>query len=51
VKAKIAVKYPGQQTPPLTIFARNSHYAIGDLAETDYDVIGLDWSVDPAVAA
>lgn len=32
---------------PCIIFARGAHYAPAMLAETDYDVIGLDWCVDP----
>lgn len=50
VKATIAARFPTQAVPPVVIFARGSHYAIGDLVDTNYDVIGLDWSVDPAAA-
>jgi uroporphyrinogen decarboxylase len=35
---------------PLIVFARGSHYAHELLADTDYDVIGLDWTVSPATA-
>ncbi len=35
---------------PLTIFARGAHYALEDLADSDYDVISVDWTVDPAEA-
>lgn len=35
--------------PPLIIFARGAHFAIESLDRTtDYDVIGLDWTMDPA---
>lgn len=33
-----------------TIFAKGAHYALKDLAESGYDVMGIDWTVDPAVA-
>lgn len=32
---------------PLVVFAKGAHYALDDLAETDYDVISLDWTMDP----
>ena len=32
---------------PMTVFAKDAHYAIEDLANTDYNVIGLDWTIDP----
>ncbi|KAI8324840.1 uroporphyrinogen decarboxylase [Martensiomyces pterosporus] len=36
---------------PITVFAKGAHYAIESLAtETVYDVISLDWTVDPAEA-
>ena len=35
---------------PITIFAKGAHYALEDLAESDYDVIGLDWTMDPVEA-
>ena len=35
---------------PLIVFARGSHYALPELRDAGYDVIGLDWTIDPAVA-
>ncbi|MDX1531318.1 MAG: uroporphyrinogen decarboxylase [Rhodothermales bacterium] len=35
---------------PLVVFARGAHYALDTLALTDYDVIGLDWTVRPGEA-
>ena len=35
---------------PKTIFAKGAHYALEDLADSAYDVIGLDWTMDPRVA-
>lgn len=37
--------------PPFVVFAKGAHYAISDLAELDINVIGLDWTIDPAEAA
>lgn len=34
---------------PLIIFARGAHYAPAMLDDTDFDVISLDWSMDPRV--
>ena len=33
-----------------TVFPKGGHYALRDLAATDYDVIGIDWTVNPAEA-
>jgi len=35
---------------PLIIFAKGANYALEDLKDSKYDVIGLDWTVDPAKA-
>jgi uroporphyrinogen decarboxylase len=35
---------------PLVVFAKGAHYALEDLVDTDYDVIGLDWTMDPKAA-
>lgn len=35
---------------PLIVFARGAHYALDDLANTPYDVLGLDWTIDPRAA-
>ncbi|KAJ3269786.1 hypothetical protein HDV01_001043 [Terramyces sp. JEL0728] len=32
---------------PSSIFARGSHYAIENLAKTKFDVIQIDWTMDP----
>jgi uroporphyrinogen decarboxylase len=41
--------------PPLIIFARGAHYALEELAAPApaslYDVVGLDWTMDPADVA
>jgi len=35
---------------PMTVFAKGGHYALKSLANSGYDVVGLDWTIDPGVA-
>ncbi len=35
---------------PAVVFAKGAHYALDALADTAYDVISLDWTMDPASA-
>jgi len=35
---------------PMVIFAKGGHYALHQLSKLTYDVIGVDWTVDPKVA-
>lgn len=35
---------------PLIVFAKGAHYALESLANTQYDVISLDWTMDPRQA-
>ena len=35
---------------PRIVFARGAHYALPALAGTAYDVISLDWTMDPRAA-
>ncbi|EDV23099.1 uncharacterized protein TRIADDRAFT_27704 [Trichoplax adhaerens] len=35
---------------PMIVFARGAHYALQELASTDYDVISVDWTIDPKEA-
>ncbi|HUF10050.1 MAG TPA: uroporphyrinogen decarboxylase [Rhodothermales bacterium] len=35
---------------PLALFPRGAHYILEDVAESPYDVLSLDWTIDPAVA-
>jgi uroporphyrinogen decarboxylase len=34
----------------MTVFAKGAWYAVEDLCNTSYDVVGLDWLHDPAEA-
>jgi uroporphyrinogen decarboxylase len=38
------------QPVPMTVFAKGAWYALEELCRTNYDVIGLDWLHDPAMA-
>lgn len=35
---------------PITVFAKDAHYAVSKIAETSCNSIGLDWTIDPAKA-
>lgn len=35
---------------PLAVFARGAHYALEDLADSAFDVVSIDWTVDPVTA-
>ncbi|MDZ4665822.1 MAG: uroporphyrinogen decarboxylase [Bacteroidota bacterium] len=35
---------------PITVFAKDAHYALKKISETGCSTIGLDWTVDPAKA-
>src|ERR1700737_3322916 len=42
--------YPANPTVPAVVFAKGAWYALEDLAQSDYDVISLDWTHDPVQA-
>ncbi|OJD30955.1 uroporphyrinogen decarboxylase [Diplodia corticola] len=44
------LKELGQEPVPMTVFAKGAWYALEDLCDTNYNVIGLDWLHDPAEA-
>ena len=35
---------------PKTVFAKGAHYALESLSESGYNVLGLDWTIDPRQA-
>ncbi|KAM8838964.1 uroporphyrinogen decarboxylase [Synchiropus picturatus] len=39
-----------RQDVPLIVFAKDAHYALEDLSQSYYEVIGLDWTIDPRSA-
>ena len=42
----------GRERPevPKTVFAKGAHYALESLSESGYNVVGLDWTMDPGQA-
>jgi uroporphyrinogen decarboxylase len=48
-KVKKSLKDLGLDVP-MAVFARGSHYALEDLEKTMYDIVSLDWSLDPEQA-
>ncbi|XP_054994080.1 uroporphyrinogen decarboxylase isoform X2 [Sorex araneus] len=48
VKAK--VQEAGLAPVPMIIFAKDGHFALEELAQAGYEVVGLDWTVPPAIA-
>jgi uroporphyrinogen decarboxylase len=39
-----------QPLVPVTVFAKDAHYAIPEIAKTKCNTIGLDWTIDPGKA-
>lgn len=35
---------------PMTVFAKGGHYALESLGKSGYETVGLDWTIDPALA-
>ncbi len=35
---------------PVTVFAKDAHYAVQKISETNCNSIGLDWTIDPLIA-
>lgn len=40
----------GLERVPMTVFAKGAWYALDSLCDSGYDVVGLDWTHDPAEA-
>lgn len=50
LKVKGELKSLKLDVPPMTIFAKGAHYALEELGDSGYDVVGLDWTMDPILA-
>ncbi|CAG5897170.1 unnamed protein product [Menidia menidia] len=48
-RVKDKLKEDGRDVP-MIVFAKDAHYALEDLSESHYEVVGLDWTVDPRQA-
>ncbi|XP_068098630.1 uroporphyrinogen decarboxylase [Hyperolius riggenbachi] len=46
-RVKSKLKSDNMDAVPMIVFAKDGHYAIEELAESSYDVIGLDWTMCP----
>lgn len=46
VKEQLAAS-DGLPDVPMTVFAKGTHWAVEELADSDFDVISLDWTMDP----
>lgn len=44
------IKEKGYEPVPMTVFAKGAWYALDDLCDSGYNVVGLDWLQDPAEA-
>ena len=46
----IRLKEKGEEVVPMVVFAKGAWYALDDLCDSGYQVVGLDWLHDPAEA-
>ena len=40
----------GIPSVPMIVFAKDVHYGLQELSDSQYDVIGIDWTIDPSKA-
>ncbi|RVE61555.1 hypothetical protein OJAV_G00172860 [Oryzias javanicus] len=48
-RVKDRLKEAGQDVP-MIVFAKDAHYGLEDLSQSNYEVVGLDWTIDPQSA-
>lgn len=48
-RVKDKLKESGQDVP-MIVFAKDAHYGLEDLSQSYYEVVGLDWTIDPRSA-
>jgi len=48
--AEIALKVKEQVNVPMILFAKGANYALQDLSKLAYDVVAIDWTIDPVEA-
>ena len=46
-KVKTKLEEDKLKPVPMTLFAKGGHYALNSIGESGYDIIGLDWTMDP----
>lgn len=49
-RVKSGLREQGKPEVPMTIFPKGGHFTLASLAATAYDVISVDWTMDPALA-
>lgn len=49
-RVKDKIKESGLDNVPMIVFAKDGHYGLEDLSESGYEVVGLDWTIDPRSA-
>lgn len=52
IRVKLHEKLNKQDIPlvPMVVFAKGAMHSLAEMAELGYDVLGLDWSIDPVEA-
>ncbi|KAK7159217.1 hypothetical protein R3I94_005520 [Phoxinus phoxinus] len=49
-RVKDKIKESGLDNVPMIVFAKDGHYGLEDLSESGYEVVSLDWTIDPRSA-
>uniref|UniRef100_A0A8C5QLW5 Uroporphyrinogen decarboxylase n=1 Tax=Leptobrachium leishanense TaxID=445787 RepID=A0A8C5QLW5_9ANUR len=49
-RTKQELKSAGLEQVPMIVFAKDAHYALEDLSQAGYEVVGLDWTIRPQEA-
>lgn len=49
-QVKEKLKASGIIQVPMIVFAKDAHYALEDIANSGYEVVGLDWTIQPQIA-
>ncbi|GCB62313.1 uroporphyrinogen decarboxylase [Scyliorhinus torazame] len=49
-RVKEKLKVLGLDQVPMIVFAKDAHYALEDISQSGYEVVGLDWTIQPKVA-
>ncbi|KAK9879241.1 hypothetical protein WA026_004090 [Henosepilachna vigintioctopunctata] len=49
-EVKRKIKEKNLEPVPIVLFAKGAHFSLEDQAELGYDVLGIDWTIQPKVA-
>ncbi|XP_069794969.1 uroporphyrinogen decarboxylase [Narcine bancroftii] len=49
-QVKEKLKASGIIQVPMIVFAKDAHYALEDISDSGYEVVGLDWTIQPKIA-